>query len=112
MAAGKLAAEVDRLRSKLDEQSQTLRDRKQSYEGHEKQVRQLRDERLLLQARATQTAAGAASVEAQRRQLEAPDLGLGNKQAEGSPVTAGGESEDPFGVSDQGSPDSNPFGAS
>ena len=112
MAAGKLAAEVDRLRSKLDEQAQTLRDRKQSYEGHERQVRQLRDERLLLQARATQAAAGAASVEAQRRHLEAPGLGLGSKQAEGSPVTAGGESDDPFGLSDQGSPDSNPFGAS
>ncbi len=113
MAAGKLAAEVDRVRNKLEEQSQTLRDRKQSYEGHERQVRQLRDERLLLQARATQVAAGAASVEAQRRQHEVPGPGLGAKQAEvQSPVTAGSESDDPFGVSEQGSPDSNPFGAS
>lgn len=60
MAAGKLSAEVERLRGKLDEQAATLRDRKQSYEGHERQLRQLKDERLMLDARAAQAASGVA----------------------------------------------------
>lgn len=113
MAAGKLAAEVDRLRSKIDEQSYTLRDRKQSYEGHERKLRQLRDERLVLEARATQVAAGAAAVEGQRRQLQVPVLDPGAKEtASQVAVAAGSESDDPFGVSDQESADSNPFVAS
>ena len=117
MAAGKLSAEVDRLRGKLEEQSQTLRDRKQSYEGHERQVRQLRDERLLLEARATQAASGAASVAAQKRQLEVPlppgPAGSGQQPASQAVVaTAQSEPEDPFGVSDSDSGGSNPFGAS
>ena len=80
-------------------------------------MRQLRDERLLLEARATQAASGAASVAAQKRQLEVPlppgPAGGGQQPASQAVVaTAQSEPEDPFGVSDSDSGGSNPFGAS
>ena len=46
----KLAAEVQRLRTKLSEQAATLQARRESYEGHARRVHQLKDERLVIEA--------------------------------------------------------------
>ena len=107
MAADKLAAEVERLRTKLSEQAASLQARRESYEGHARRVHQLKDERLVIEAQSTQAEFGAATVAAQKERL-GPTLpagaaaGDGGSSSSSNPFASSEEDEGGFGDSGLG----------
>ena len=98
MAADKLAAEVERLRTKLSEQAASLQARRESYEGHARRVHQLKDERLVIEAQSTQAEFGAATVAAQKERL-GPAVPAGAAAGDGG--SSSSSSSNPFASSEE-----------